>query len=155
VVLVTAFAGSSAARAAPEPPPPPPPDSGISQYVEQVPSSGGAKAPGISKRTKMRLPKHLEKMVVREGGSDASLLNEIATASDLGAPNARSQARAGRPQSKQANPKTTEVAIARTSTSDGASRTPLFIALAVALAATAALVFWRFRVRRAPPSVDL
>ena len=82
-VAVLAALASPAAAASPLPQ-----DSGISQYVESVPSGGGPAEPGAGKPTSPagRLSPRASKLLTQQGGPDAPALRRIATSPDLGAP---------------------------------------------------------------------
>jgi hypothetical protein len=72
---------------APAATPPPPEDvPAVSAYVELVPGSRGSRSPGRTKPRHSPLPKRVETALVREGGEDAALLEEVATSSAYGAP---------------------------------------------------------------------
>jgi hypothetical protein len=70
--------------------------SAADQYVESVPTSRGPNRPGLEKRRKAPLPPAVNGRIEREGGSDATELEQIATSPDLGAPSQQSAAASGR-----------------------------------------------------------
>ena len=80
-------------------PPPDPSDSALAQYVEQIPTSRGAK-PVTSSRGEAAaqpLSPSASAELRAQGGADARLLKKIATSPALGAPE-RKQADTGRAQ---------------------------------------------------------
>jgi hypothetical protein len=81
---------SGAAFAADEPPKDPG-ASGISQYVEMVPTAGGPKAPGITKETKTPLPRRATKALEAAPPATAEPLEKVATSSSYGAPTPRAK----------------------------------------------------------------
>lgn len=59
----------------------------VCQYVEQVPTSSGSQVAGVGSGKKAKkLPKAVESELQREAGEDAAVLQEVATASEYGAP---------------------------------------------------------------------
>jgi hypothetical protein len=60
---------------------------GVDQYVEDIPTGGGSKVPGQGgKKQKKELPKQVAQQIRSQGGSDASLLDDVASSADYGAP---------------------------------------------------------------------
>jgi hypothetical protein len=59
--------------------------SSVQQYVEQLPTSCGSHATGTGNRT-TKLPRSIQEKIQTQGGSDASLLQNIATSEKYGAP---------------------------------------------------------------------
>lgn len=60
--------------------------SAVDQYVEDVPTGGGSSVPGSGKPKKTNLPPGVTAQIADQGGSDAELLNTVASSSDYGAP---------------------------------------------------------------------
>jgi hypothetical protein len=118
LVLFAMSLAAAAARAA-RTASPPANNSAIAQYFEQVPSSTGSQAPGVTKDTEASLSTDIEAALRRYGGQDAAVLRKIATSSALGAPTAT------------------------TSGGDSPSDTPLITAVVVVLVSTIALGVWR------------
>jgi hypothetical protein len=58
----------------------------VDQYVEDVPAGGGKEHPGTSDPSTASLPADVADRIASEGGSDAPLLEELATSSAYGAP---------------------------------------------------------------------
>ena len=59
----------------------------VCQYVEQVPTSSGSQVAGVASGKKAKkLPKAVETKLQTEAGKDAAVLQEVATASEYGAP---------------------------------------------------------------------
>ena len=88
------------ASAAHGPPPEPPPGaSAVDVYRESIPTSTGPHVVGSERRRNVSLPPMIERRLRREGGRAASLLQEVATSPDLGAPIARRHAAVRRPPS--------------------------------------------------------
>ena len=65
---------------------PPPGASAVSQYAEQIPGAQGATAPGVGEVTKTPLPAAGRDALASSPAALASVLEEIATSSDYGAP---------------------------------------------------------------------
>lgn len=65
---------------------PPPDDSAVIQYTELVPTAGGRKAPGVGKKTRGPLSPRSKKALSATSRPTASVLTEVATSSDYGAP---------------------------------------------------------------------
>jgi hypothetical protein len=86
-VVAAALAAAAPAVALDSPPAPPAPDdSAVSQYVEGVPAAAGTKAPGVGTRPKPRpLSSSIRARLKTSGGSDARVLQQLATSPDLGA----------------------------------------------------------------------
>jgi hypothetical protein len=85
IVALGTFATAGVAKADGEPEPPV--DSAVIQYVELVPTSEGAKAPGVGKKTKAAtLPAKTRKALAKESPTTAKALATVATSSDYGAP---------------------------------------------------------------------
>ncbi len=61
------------------------PASSVAQYVEQIPTSCGNHATGTGNRS-TKLPRSIQKKIDQQGGSDATLLQNIATSESYGAP---------------------------------------------------------------------
>jgi hypothetical protein len=136
------------------PPKPKPPDASVSQYVETVPSSGGATAPGIGKAKTKPLPKQVAKKVETQGGADAGALTKIATSSDLGAPTntipaAQTTTRPAKHTSATGVAPTPATAVPVVASDSGSNRLVwLAVALVVAAAAAAGAVGLRRRTSR-------
>jgi hypothetical protein len=56
------------------------------QYVETLPSTKGPKAADGKGHKQVRLPHHVEQKLLKQGGSETAQLMQIATSSQLGAP---------------------------------------------------------------------
>jgi hypothetical protein len=83
-------AASPAAAATPPPPPPPAPDdAAIYQYRESLPASGGPVVPDGADSGGQPLTPALAQQLERTAGSDAPLLERVATSPALGAPVSR------------------------------------------------------------------
>jgi hypothetical protein len=67
---------------------PPPAGSGVEQYRELVPGAGGPSAPGVEKSDQAPLTPVGMNALEKESPELAKALEEIATSSDYGAPNA-------------------------------------------------------------------
>jgi hypothetical protein len=78
---VPALVPATAAAAGPSLPAP-----AVAQYVESIPTSTGPVVPGATKPTARKLPAALQEEVAAKGGSDAAVLEQIATSSVYGAP---------------------------------------------------------------------
>ena len=74
------------------PPEPPPDASAVDAYRESVPTSGGPHVVGVGQVRSAPLSPSVRRRLRREGGANASILEHIATSSDLGAPDARRRA---------------------------------------------------------------
>ena len=128
---------SGAAYAAGEPKGPG--TSGISQYVEMVPTAAGPKAPGITKEKTAALPRRAAKALESAPRATAESLTKVATSSSYGAPTRR--AKPGKPIERSVEPTlertvaigTTVEAIA--TTSDARLVTLLAVVLAIAVSA--------------------
>jgi hypothetical protein len=70
---------------------PPPEDiPAVGAYVELVPTAGGSREAGRRQRERaLPLPAGVQRRLDRTAGSDAPVLNRVATAPDLGAPTRR------------------------------------------------------------------
>jgi hypothetical protein len=94
-ILATVAAAAPLARADDAPLPP---TSAISQYVEQLPSStgsvglGGSGGSAATKPKPKPLPPKVSKAIARDGGDDATVLEQVATNPDYGAPAAAPKA---------------------------------------------------------------
>jgi hypothetical protein len=84
-VLAAALLAQSAGAAEP---PPDPSDSALAQYVEQIPTSSGSKAVGRAGDQPAGVPlgASADSQLRAQGGTDADLLEAIATSPALGAP---------------------------------------------------------------------
>ena len=64
--------------------------SAISQYVEMVPTAGGPRVAGATVKSGVALqaviPKQIEGLIKKRGGSDATKLAEVVTSAAYGAP---------------------------------------------------------------------
>ena len=60
--------------------------SAVDQYVEQVPTSSGSVVSGQGGGQKRELPRSVQKQLADAGGEDATVLEDVATSSDYGAP---------------------------------------------------------------------
>lgn len=85
LAVATAFACASPATAGHTPGHPPSDASAYDQYVEQIPSSTGSKAPGPGGGKKRPLPASVA-AELRSQGADGAVLESIATDPALGAP---------------------------------------------------------------------
>jgi hypothetical protein len=65
---------------------PPDDDSGVDQYVEDIPTSEGSKPVGSKGSGTAALPSGVGRSLDSQGGDDAALLEALATQSGLGAP---------------------------------------------------------------------
>ncbi len=83
---VLVFAGLTDAAAAKGRPPRPGGSAAVAQYVEQFPTSSGSQATGVGKVQTKPLAPSLSRKLTTEGGSDAQLLQQVATSSAYGAP---------------------------------------------------------------------
>jgi hypothetical protein len=99
-----ALAVSGVAHGAnPKPPPRPlPPSSGISQYVEDVPSAAGPRAAGQATSGGARLSRSAREQLSNVDKATARALERIATSSAYGAPDARTRRSAGGSQTPSA-----------------------------------------------------
>ena len=91
-VLLGAFlctAGPAAGATPPPPPAPVPGDAAIYQYRESLPASGGPVVPDGETGRAQPLPQAVAQQLERTGGSDAALLERVATSPTLGAPVSR------------------------------------------------------------------
>ena len=79
VATLLAVPGTAAAQTSDIP-------SAVDQYVEDVPTGGGSSVPG-SGGGNSNLPPGVTAEIADQGGSDAPLLNQVATSSTYGAPN--------------------------------------------------------------------
>ena len=79
VATLLALPGTAAAQTTDIP-------SAVDQYVEDVPTGGGSSVPG-SGGGNSNLPTGVSAQISEQGGSDAPLLNQVATSSTYGAPN--------------------------------------------------------------------
>jgi hypothetical protein len=60
--------------------------SAVDQYVEDVPTGGGSAVPGSGGGSDSNLPPGVSAQISEQGGSDAPLLDQVATSSTYGAP---------------------------------------------------------------------
>jgi hypothetical protein len=91
-VLVGALLWTAAPAGAATPPPSPPPapdDAAIYQYRESLPASGGPVVPDGAARGGQPLAPALARQLEQTAGSDAPLLERVATSPALGAPVSR------------------------------------------------------------------
>ena len=65
--------------------------SAVDQYVEDVPTGGGSSVPGSGGGGGSNLPPGVSAQISDQGGSDASLLNQVATSPTYGAPKVKNQ----------------------------------------------------------------
>lgn len=79
VALVVAAASVSLTVPAASAQDPPSPSSGISQYVEQLPTAGGTTTVVAEPEEPAPLPPKVKKAIVRKGGSDAEALTRLVT----------------------------------------------------------------------------
>ena len=88
VTAALAVAGAVVASAGAQTPPPDDIDgvSGVSQYVEALPTAKGPQAPGHGARKTRPLPRRITQKLRESTPKDAALLERIATSSELGAP---------------------------------------------------------------------
>jgi hypothetical protein len=85
--LVTLAALAPApAVAQPSPPPPLPGDAAIYQYREALPTAAGPVAPTAATNRVTPLAAAIQERLATEGGTDARLLERVATSTDFGAP---------------------------------------------------------------------
>ena len=131
------------------------PDPAVNQYVESVPTAGGAKPSGAARSGGgSRLPEAVRQRVREQAGADADDLEAIATAPELGAPRERLEGGSspGRaPAGGAAAPPAAEegpVAAAVDAAVDGDGSTMPW--LVAGLLATSALVGGAALVRRRP-----
>jgi len=84
-VTLIALVTGSAARA--EPAPTPNPDNAaIAVYIETIPTASGSRAVGVGTKQRTPLPAATRSRLAAEGGADATLLEQLATAATYGAP---------------------------------------------------------------------
>ena len=83
VMSLVASLTASPAVAAGEPPPG---DSGVIQYTELVPTSEGAKAPGVGAKKKAKLGPKVKRSLRKASPATAKALEDVATSSDYRAP---------------------------------------------------------------------
>lgn len=76
-----------------EPGPPSPANAALAVYVETIPTGRGSRAVGEEELPRTPLPPAVRSDLVREGGEDAELLEEVATSASYGAPQQPSSAR--------------------------------------------------------------
>jgi hypothetical protein len=91
LVAVVVGAAPAPALGQPAPPPPLPGVPAVDQYREALPTAAGPVAAGQNAPRITPLPLAIERLVSSEGGTDAPLLERVATSSDYGAPPARSR----------------------------------------------------------------
>ena len=65
---------------------PPPADSAVIQYTELVPTSKGAKAPGVGTKTRAQLPPKAKRALRDTPAKTTKALVTVSTSSDYGAP---------------------------------------------------------------------
>lgn len=128
---------SGAAYAADEPKDPG--ASGISQYVEMVPTAAGPKAPGITREQKVPLPRRATKALESAPPATAEPLEKLATSSSYGAPTRRAKPTKPIERSVERTPERT-VAVGRTveaiaTTSDARLLALLAVVLAISVSA--------------------
>ena len=143
-----AFASPAFAQDSP-PAPPAPDDSAISQYVEGVPGAAGTTTPGIKGSVKSRpLAPAIRTQLQASGGSDAPILQQLATAPNLGAPARPRHAQRAviRPSEERASA-TGALSAAVTAAGDGGSARFTILALALVAITMAMLAAARRRVR--------
>ena len=87
VASLALIAAPGAARAGEQPSPEE--IAAVSVYVEQIPTASGPQSAGGVKPRKTTLPAPVHSALRREGGTDAAKLEEIATSSAYGAPQAK------------------------------------------------------------------
>ena len=92
--------------------------SAVDQYVEDVPTSGGATAPGKNKPKINSLPPSVSNQIDQQGGSDAAILREVATSPDYGAPAAATGKKAGTKANGKRNGKETAAGVTRGKAAD-------------------------------------
>jgi hypothetical protein len=92
---IAALAAAPAAGAQEQQPPETP---AIQQYVEAVPTGGGSSVPGVTTKKRTPLPPSAEDALKQASPSTSGALEEVATSSEYGAPDApaRSTPVAGR-----------------------------------------------------------
>lgn len=118
--------------------------SGISQYVEMVPTAAGPKAPGITKEQKAPLPRRATKALESAPPETAEPLEKLATSSSYGAPTRRAKPSKPIERSVERTPEravavgTTVEAIATSSDSRLLALLALMLAVAVSAVALAA-----------------
>ena len=83
---VAGLALAAPAAATHKPGHPPTDASAYDQYVEQIPAGSGSKTPGRGRAKKRPLPRRAAEELREQGGSDAELLESVATDTRLGAP---------------------------------------------------------------------
>jgi hypothetical protein len=101
--VLVALAGAAAPGALAAGSPPLPPHSGVEQYVEQLPSATGATALGRGGGKASKLAPAAARAVAKQGGSDAQVLQQLATSPRYGAPPAAKQ----RPAAQTTSPAVT------------------------------------------------
>jgi hypothetical protein len=127
--------------------PPTPAASGISQYVEMIPTSSGQHAIGVGKATTKPLPKREADLVRKYGGTDKEKLETVATSSEYGAPakslpvkrsvRAAPEVRRVLKPKSAPEPRVIASSVGAVTSTAGGGRTP--VALALLLATTIAL----------------
>src|SRR6266511_1975409 len=80
------------------------PASSVAQYVERLPTSCGNHATGTGNRT-TKLPRSIQEKIDQQGGSDATLLQNIATSESYGAP----QQKIKSPKAHKSGPKRNKI----------------------------------------------
>jgi hypothetical protein len=90
LVTIAALAPASA-LGQPSPPPPLPGDAAIYQYREALPTAAGPVAPTAEANPVAPLAAAIQETLAAEGGTDARLLERVATSANFGAPAAPRQ----------------------------------------------------------------
>jgi hypothetical protein len=150
------------------PPSTPPEDVGsVDEYREMIPGAEGGRPVGdtSTRKAKTPLPSRVRETLAREGGSDAEFLEEVATASELGAPrqtakranrNKRNGAHAGRatPAGNDDEPSAPSAAASALTEEDGGRPIGLLVALIGIAAVVTGAAVYRHR-RRGRLSADV
>jgi len=149
-LVSAALAVAAPALAQDSPPAPPAPDdSAVSQYVEGVPAAAGTKVPGVGTRAKPRpLSTSIRAGLKTSGGSDARVLQQLATSPDLGAVERRPRPHRGivRP-SQERSSASGALSAAVTAAGDGGGTRFAILGLALVTITVAVLRSARRRVR--------
>jgi hypothetical protein len=118
----------------------------VDQYVENVPTAAGAQASGWSQGNAKKLPVSIRRRITEQAGSDARVLNKIATSPTYGAPGQTPKAQKTQ---KRSSAQTVAAERALTLNQPSSSANGRFIGLGAVLlvALVAAGLSWRLRRR--------
>jgi hypothetical protein len=123
----------------------------VSAYVEVIPTSQGSRAPRVSPGGTAKLPAKVEAQLALDGGSDAAVLEEVATSRAYGAPRGPRRARRATPPAAPPRDETPLGASASVATGGGGERVVVLggLLLVLTVGLVGAAVYRRHRGRLA------